>query len=228
MLVREVMQTALITVTPKTTLPEAMKLASQRRVRHLLVVEDRDLVGIISDRDLKQAMASSATSLEAHELIYLLDRLTVGEIMTRTVITIGPSFPVEEAARLMVQEKIGALPVTESGELIGIVTETDVLDLFVKAMGAGTPSSRLEVFLGDDPAALGDVVSTIEGTGAAISSIVILTSRTRLREAIVRIATINPGPAVHALERRGYVVRESWRDAAEGAGALAGAKEARR
>jgi acetoin utilization protein AcuB len=212
MLVREVMQTKLITVTPKTTLPEALKLTNQRHIRHLLVVDNGELEGILSDRDLKQAMASSATSLEAHELSYLLDRLTVDEIMTRTVITIGPTFPMEEAARLMVQEKIGALPVTERGALIGIVTETDVLDLFVTAMGASTPSSRLEVFLGEDTAALGDIVTTIEGAGTRISSVVVLTSRAGLREAVIRVGTIDPGPAVSALEGRGYVVRQPWHE----------------
>jgi acetoin utilization protein AcuB len=212
MLVREVMQTKLVTVTPKTTLPEALKLTNQRHIRHLLVVDNGELEGILSDRDLKQAMASSATSLEAHELSYLLDRLTVDEIMTRTVITIGPTFPMEEAARLMVQEKIGALPVTERGALIGIVTETDVLDLFVKAMGASTPSSRLEVFLGEEAAALGDIVTTIEGAGTRISSVVVLTSRAGLREAVVRVGTIDPGPAVAALESRGYVVRQPWHE----------------
>ena len=139
MLVRDVMQSKLITIDPETTLPQAMRLAAERRVRHLPVVRDGELIGIVSDRDLKQAMASPATSLEAHELNYLLNRLTVGEIMTRAVITIGPMAPFEEAARLMVQEKISALPVMAAGQLIGIVTETDLLDLLVRAMGAGTP-----------------------------------------------------------------------------------------
>ena len=169
MLVRDVMQTKLITASPQTTLPDALKLVAQRRVRHLPVVDsDGALAGIVSDRDLKQAMASPATSLEAHELLFLLDRLRVEQIMTRTVITIGPMSPVEEAARLMVQEKIGALPVMDGGELVGILTETDVLELFVDAMGAGVPSSRLEIFLGEDPAALGDVVATIGTAGVAI------------------------------------------------------------
>jgi acetoin utilization protein AcuB len=212
MLVREIMQTRLVTVTPKTTLPEAIKLVSQRRIRHLPVVENDDLVGIVSDRDLKRAMASPANSLTAHELLYLLDRLTVGEIMTRTVVTIGPMFPIEDAARLMVQERIGALPVTDGGALVGIVTETDVLELFVKAMGAGIPSSRLEVFLGDAEGTLADVVGAIEGAGAPVASIVVLTSRAGLREAVIRVATIDAGAAVQALEDRGYVVREPWRE----------------
>jgi acetoin utilization protein AcuB len=219
MLVRDIMQTRLVTVTPKTTLPEAIKLVSGHRIRHLPVLENGDLIGIVSDRDLKRAMASSATALTAHELFYLLDRLTVGEIMTRAVITTGPLAPIEEAARLMVDEKVGALPVTDGGALVGIVTETDVLELFVKAMGAGVPSSRLEVFLGDRDG-LADVVNTIEGAGFPVVSVVVLTSRAGLREAVIRIPTIDPVDAVARLEDKGYVVREPGR--ARSAGVCAG------
>lgn len=211
MLVRDVMQSRLVTISPNTTLPQATRLAAERRIRHLPVVEDGELVGIVSDRDLKQAMASPATSLEAHELNYLLNRLTVAEIMTRTVITIGSMFPVEEAARLMVQEKISALPVTEDGRLIGIVTETDIMELFVRTMAAGTPSTRLDVLLGDRPSALPEIVNAIEGAGLRATSIVTLRGRGGVREAVVRVASIDPAPAIAALEARGFAVRESWR-----------------
>jgi acetoin utilization protein AcuB len=211
MLVSDVMQSKVVTITPQTTLPEAIRLARERGIRHLPVLAEGKLVGIVSDRDLKQAMASPATSLEVHELNYLLARLTVAEIMTPVVITIGPMFPVEEAARLMVNQKISALPVTEGGRLVGIVTETDVLTLFVETMGAGEPSSRLDVMLGDRPSALADVVHAVEGAGAPIASIMTLKRSAGLKEAVIRVATINPGPAIKALESRGYAVRETWR-----------------
>lgn len=212
MLVRDVMQSRLVTVGPKTTLPQAMRLAAERRIRHLPVVDEGELVGIVSDRDLKQAMASPATSLEVHELNYLLNRLAVAEIMTGTVVTIGPTAPVEDAARLMLQEKISALPVMEAGQLVGIVTETDVLALFVRAMGAGTPSTRLDVVLPPErPAPLRDIVAAIETAEARISSIVTLTGRDGLREAVVRIATLDPRPALTALQAQGYTVREPGR-----------------
>jgi acetoin utilization protein AcuB len=211
MLVQDVMHTSVVTITPDTTLPEAIRLAGQRGVRHLPVVEDGQLVGIVSDRDLKRAMASPATSLDVRELNYLLDRLRVAEIMTRTVITTGAMFPVEEAARVMVQEKIGALPVTEGGRLVGIVTETDVLDLFVRAMGAREPSTRLDVALPDRPSALTEVVQAIEGASATISSIVTLPGVSGAKEAVIRVRTINPARAIKALEERGYAVREAWR-----------------
>ena len=194
MLVQDVMQTKLFTVTPETTLPEALRLTGQRGVRHLPVLDGDRLVGILSDRDLKRAMASPATSLEAHELNYLLDRLRVEEIMTRTVITIGRMFPIEDAAALMVREKIGALPVTDDGRLVGLVAETDVLRLFVRALGAGEPSSRLDVDLGDRPHALAEVVQTVEAAGAEISSLVTLTDWGSTKEAVIRVRTINPRP----------------------------------
>ena len=131
--------------------------------------------------------------------------------MTCAVMTVGPSFPVEEAARLMVTEKISALPVTEAGRLVGIVTETDVLDLFVKAMGAGEPSSRIDVVLKEQSASLAEVVHAIEDAEAVISSVVTLPGRAGCREVVVRVKTINPGPAIGRLEARGYTVRNPWR-----------------
>ncbi len=207
MLVEDVMQTAVITITPKTSLPDAMRLVRHRGIRHLPVVEDDTLVGIVSDRDLKQAMASPATDLESHELRYLLDALTVDEIMTRAVVTVGRMFPIEEAARLMVTEKISALPVTERGRLIGIVTETDVLELFVKGMGAGQPSSRIDVRLGENSAALADLVHAIEDASVEICSIMTLGDRSGQKNVVIRVRSIDPRPAIANLQARGYAVR---------------------
>jgi acetoin utilization protein AcuB len=211
MLVKDIMRTELVTVTPLASLSEAMRLVGQRGIRHLLVVDGTRLVGIVSDRDLKQAMASPATSLARAELNYLLDKLTVAEIMTRAVITIGSGFAVEDAARIMVTQKISALPVIDGNRLLGIVTETDVLELFVRALGASEASSRLEVLLPHKPAALGELVRAVETAGPPICSIVTLRGRSDVREAIVRIATINPAPAITALRAAGYSVREGVR-----------------
>lgn len=211
MLVEDIMRTAVVTITPKTSLPAAVRLMRQRGIRHLPVVDDDVLVGIVSDRDLKQAMASPATSLETHELNYLLEALTVDEIMTRAVITIGRTFPIEEAARLMVKEKVSALPVTETGRLVGIVTETDVLEMFVKAMGAGEPSSRIDVMLTERTAPLADVVYALEEARAGISSVMTLVDPAGRRNVVIRVRTIDPGPAIACLEARGYTVRSPQR-----------------
>jgi acetoin utilization protein AcuB len=219
MIVQDIMQRGVMVASPETRLAEAMRLLQSRGVRHLPVLDREAVVGIISDRDLKGAIASVATSESGCGLAALLEGLTAADVMTRAVLTIGPMFPVEEAARLMLTKKISALPVTEDGRLVGIVTDTDVLHLFVRAMGVTEPSSRLDVALGDETHALDRVVQAVEGVGGAISSIMTLKSPvTGLREAVIRVATINPGPAVKALEAEGFTVRDSWRG---GAGAEA-------
>jgi acetoin utilization protein AcuB len=207
MLVHDIMQRNVVTVAPHTTLPEAIELTRQRGIRHLPVLEGTELVGIVSDRDLKRAMSSPASALAAHERSSLMERVTMRDIMTRPVITTGAGFAVEEVAHMMVREKISALPVTEGGRLVGIVTETDLMQLFVRALGAGEPSSRLDVLLGRDRTALADVVTTLEQAGVPISSIVTLVGPDGSREIIVRIATINPAAATRALESRGYTIR---------------------
>jgi acetoin utilization protein AcuB len=210
-LVQDVMQAAVITVTPKTTLTEALRLTRSRGVRHLVVVDDGALVGIVSDRDLKRAMASPATSLERHELTYLLDRLPVGDIMSRGVITVGPESALEEAARIMVKEKISALPVTLEGRLVGIVTETDILTLFVRALGAGEPSTRIDVTVGDGGGALAGIVHAVEDAGASVTSLLTLPGRGDRREVLVRVRTIDPRPVLERLAARGYTVRSPRR-----------------
>jgi acetoin utilization protein AcuB len=212
MLVQDVMQRGVVVVSPETRLSEAMRLLQRRGIRHLPVLDQGKLVGIISDRDLKGAMLSAVMNRNHAEIWAALDRLTAADVMMRAVVTIAPMFPVEEAARLMVTKKISALPVTEDGRLIGIVTETDVLELFVRAMGVTEPSSRLDVVLGDEAHALDRAVQAVEASGATISSIMTLRSPvTGVREAVIRVTTIDPGPAIRALEARGYEVRDSWR-----------------
>lgn len=211
MFVQDVMQSNVLTVTPRATLPEAISLAQQRGIRHLPVLDDGRLVGILSDRDLKRAMASPASSLSRHEQAEAMARITVDEIMTRDVVTVGPRFPLEEAARLMLKEKISALPVTEEGRLVGIVTETDVLALFLRAIGASEPSSRLDVVLEDRASHVADIAASVEGAGSPICSIAMLPGLAGTREIMIRVRTINPGAAVKALEGKGYTVRDSWR-----------------
>lgn len=139
MQIAELMSTTLITTPPSTPVVEARALMTEKRIRHLLVVNDSRLVGIVTDRDIRLNLPSPATSLSVWELNYLLAQLTVEKVMTRAVRTIAPDRDVREAARLMAEQKIGALPVVKDGRPVGIVTETDMLHAFVKSMDqAGT------------------------------------------------------------------------------------------
>jgi acetoin utilization protein AcuB len=130
MKVRELMTGGLVCVTPETPVVEARQTMITQRIRHLLVTEDRRLLGIVTDRDIRLNLPSQATSLSVWEMNYLLARLTVGEVMTKSVIIIGPDREARDAARLMMEHKIGALPVVDDDHLIGIVTETDILRAF--------------------------------------------------------------------------------------------------
>ncbi len=132
MTVGEMMRSDVITVTRKDTFRQAMNLIRQQGIRHLPVVEGKRLVGIVTDRDIRQASPSAATSLEIHELHYLLEKVTVNEIMTKKVVTVTPSTDVRDAAKLLLKHKIGGLPVVRGENLVGIVTETDILRAFLE------------------------------------------------------------------------------------------------
>jgi len=132
MKVRELMTGGLVCVTPETPVVEARQTMLAKQIRHLLVTEDRRLLGIVTDRDIRLNLPSQATSLSVWEMNYLLSRLTVGEVMTKSVIIIGPDREARDAARLMMEHKIGALPVVDDDHLIGIVTETDILRAFAQ------------------------------------------------------------------------------------------------
>jgi acetoin utilization protein AcuB len=137
MKIRELMTGSLVTVRPDTPVLEARHTMVQRRIRHLLVTDDRsELLGIVTDRDIRLNLPSQATSLSVWEVNHLLSQLTVGRVMTASVMTIGPDREARDAAQLMLDHKIGALPVVDAGRLIGIVTETDMLRAFVRAADA--------------------------------------------------------------------------------------------
>ena len=135
MRVRDVMTRSLITTSPETSVLDARAVMDKQRIRHLLVTdEDGELLGLVTDRDIRLNLPSPATTLSVWEMNALLARLSVGEVMTRSVISVGPDRDVREAASIMLHHKIGALPVRESGRLVGIVTETDLLRAFVGAV----------------------------------------------------------------------------------------------
>lgn len=127
----------LVTVGPDESFRTAMHLIRQKGIRHLPVVEGKRLVGIVTDRDLRQASPSGATSLSIHELHYILEKLCIREIMTRQVVTIRPDQTVEDAALLLLGHRIGGLPVVQGEELVGIITETDILQAFLQLRGKG-------------------------------------------------------------------------------------------
>jgi acetoin utilization protein AcuB len=137
MTIRELMTGGVITVRRGTPVLEARDIMAKEKIRHLLVTDANALVGIVTDRDIRLNLPSQATSLSVWEINHLLTKLTVDEVMTRSVITIGPDRPAQEGAQIMLDHRIGALPVLDDGHLVGIVTETDIVRAFAGATGPG-------------------------------------------------------------------------------------------
>jgi acetoin utilization protein AcuB len=131
--VKELMTAPPITLGPGVPVLEARRIMVDKRIRHLLVTEGSKLLGIVTDRDIRLNLPSPATSLSVWEINYLLARMTVDSVMTTAVITVDPRRDARGAAQLMLDHKIGALPVVDGGTVIGIITETDLLRAFVKA-----------------------------------------------------------------------------------------------
>lgn len=205
MLVGRRMRTSLITLTKDATLARARELLHTHRIRHLPVVEGDRLLGILTDRDIRQASPSSAAGISPDRTAAFLAQIPVSEAMVKDVRTVSPYTTIEEAARLMIEHKIGCLPVTESDRLVGIITETDILGVLVDVMGIREPSTRIELTLPDRSGALADVTRIIKTHGVNISSIVTMPHwEPGKRLAIIRLKTMNPQPILMDLAAEGF------------------------
>lgn len=209
MYIGQIMHTNLITVSPETTLVEARELIAMHRIEHLLVVSNRGrLVGIVSDRDLKQHWASPATALSAHELHYLLEKVELGMIMVKTVKTVTPETTIERAASIMQTEKINSLPVMVGEQLVGIVTSTDVMAVLLQAIGMNEESVRLGVLVDDRIGRLAEVTSTLGEQRVNIQSFFCwpVKDYPDISHLVIRVAKADGNRAIAALEARGFRV----------------------
>ena len=172
MLVHERMSKHPITITEDTPINRALKSMRDEKVRRLPVLNDKgELVGIVSERDLLYASPSPVTSLSIHEIHYLVSKITVGKIMTRDVFTVSEYTPLEEAARIMADNKIGGLPVVRDGKLVGIITESDLFKIFTEILGARDMGVRLSMLVPEQPGILADITRAIADMGGNIISL---------------------------------------------------------
>ena len=139
MRVETCMQRKPVTVSPQETLRKAWQIIRERRIRHLPVVERGRLVGMVTDRDLRQALPSRAVGLEMHEAPHLAEKIRIWEVMARAVVTISREAPIEEATRLLLKYRIGGLPVMKGETLVGIITKTDLLRAFLRQSATDRP-----------------------------------------------------------------------------------------
>jgi len=188
------------------SMKKAMELLKERGIRHLPVLKDGEkLVGIVSERDIKQASPSSATALEIREIYYLLDKVKVKQIMTRRPYTISSSAPIEEGALIMREKKIGCLPVVDDGKLVGILTESDILDAFIEAMGVSGPGYRLELALPNRPGMLFEVLKLMRDFDANIVSVATAAHDDPGKKVLIlRLETKNYKVLKSAVKKAGY------------------------
>ena len=179
MLVGERMTKPAITIRPETTMPDALDLMRKDHIRRLPVINRKgELVGIVTEADLLKASPSEATSLSIYEVTYLLSKLTIERIMTRKVITVTEDTPLEEAARIMADHGIGALPVMRGKDVVGIITETDLFRIFLELFGARRAGVRLTVSMADKPGQLASLAKAITDVGGNIIALGSFTGET--------------------------------------------------
>ena len=165
MLVGERMSHPVITMSPDLPIVDALNLMKRERIRRAPVVKDGKMVGIVSDKDLLNASTSPATSLSVWELNYLLSKITVKEVMSKKVLSVSESTPIEEAARIMADNKIGGLPVTRGEDVVGIITETDLFKIFLELMGAREPGVRVTALIPEKRGQLAKLTEAVSSQG---------------------------------------------------------------
>lgn len=190
MLVGARMTHPVITVHANMQIQDALNLMRKEHIRRLPVVDKKgNLVAMVSESDLLHASPSDATSLSIYELNYLLSKITIKHIMTTDVITVAEDTPIEEAARIMADNKIGGLPVVHNKKVVGIITETDLFKVFLELLGAREPGVRLAALIPDTPGELAQLTKTIFERGGNIIALgTFLGESSENREIVLKVS----------------------------------------
>jgi acetoin utilization protein AcuB len=210
------MTTDVVMVTSDTPLVKARDVLREHNIKQLPVIDSGgSLVGILTDRDIKQAWASPATTLSIYELTYVLQKLNVESVMVKDVITITPGATIERAARILYDHKIGSLPVIDADKLVGIITSTDLMEVLLDALGIKEESGRLVVLVRDRIGVLADVCGLLKHENISIVSMVTLPLHMHpgIFELVMRVTVVDRDRAVECLKQAGYkVIIEYKRD----------------
>ena len=212
MLVKDRMTSDPVVITTDTSLKEALEIVRSKPFRHLPVLDENGkLVGIVTEKSLVYASPTSTTALSVFEVDYILSRTKVGQIIQGSVISVGPDWPIEEAARVMVDRRIGCLPVVEDDNLIGIISDTDIFRVFVEGLGGGHPSLRITVVVPEEVGSLARITSRVVALGGNIYSLgTFWGERPEDRVIVFRLEGVDREIAVQALEDDGIQVIHVW------------------
>lgn len=171
MFVSDWMTSKVYTVSPENSVTEAVNIMKQHKIKHVPVVVDGVVVGIVSDRDIKEFMPSKATTLDMYELHYLISNTKIKDIMKTKVYTTTPDAPIEQAAMLMHDNKVGCLPVCSGGKLAGIVSDWDIFEALVDITGVRHGGLRICMTIEDRPGSIKEVADKIRAEGFSLQSI---------------------------------------------------------
>ena len=200
MKVGEWMERELITIDRNTTIQEAISLMKKHSIRHLPVIEEGRLVGLVTEGDMRQVFVAS-----------LIEELSIDDVMIKDPITVKVDTEIDDAARVIYYNKIGGLPVVDEGQgLLGIITVADIMAAFIELMGVLKSSSRIDIVLGQDPEAFEEVSRIISSNGGKIISVGMLPQSDRKKNIYsFRLKKHRIGKIVDALGKAGYRVTAS-------------------
>jgi len=172
MLVSNWMSKEVVTIDVNDSMQDAMKRMKEKDIRMLPVVKKGKLVGVVTDRDLKRASASDATTLDVHELLYLVSKIKVQDVMTKNAITVPQNYTIEETAEVLLKHKISGVPVVDqNGQLVGTITQTDLFRVLISLTGVGKGGIQFAFQLEDRPGSIKEVADIIRLYGGRMVSI---------------------------------------------------------
>ncbi len=203
MLIKDWMTQDPVTITEDTSMIKAIHIMKERRFRRLPVVTAGKLVGMVTDRDLKEAAPSKATTLDVHELYYLLAELQVKEIMSHNPLSVSQDDTVEHAAQIMLDHTISGLPVVDAhGGVVGIITQSDVFRAFMHITGVLQGGVQFALRLEDRPGLIKEVVDLLRARGARFVSLMssYATAREGFRDVYIRVKNLSPEAVAAAQE----------------------------
>jgi len=195
-----------ITISKDTPIFEALEIIQKHKIRHLPVTRDGKLIGLVTERGLLKVSPSPASTLSVYELNYILAKVTVAEAMIKNPITISPNAPIEEAALIMREHKIGCLPVVEGDKLVGIITQTDMVEALVNLFGLRRAGSRVVLEVSDRVGVLAEITSLLKEKGVSIRSLATFEREPGLYELTFRLSVPDARGLAAELEQMGYKV----------------------
>lgn len=208
MYVQQFMTSQVITVSPNESILNAMNIMKTKSINRLPVMNSGKLVGLVTDGDLRAASPSPITSLSKFEMNELLSKISIKDVAVKKVVTCTPDTLIEDAALLMREKKIGALPVMAGDKMVGIITQNNVMDAFLDVMGARSPGKRIVIEVRDEMGIIFEVSSIIKHYGVDITSLAVYHLPNKKVQILCHLDGERANEAVNTLIEKGFNITQ--------------------